>query len=199
MANYTSLLGRLRAQPPTKDSREVGWTIRILFSKLRVLGSACFLNKGMNTQDNTGQDIHGGRPEWHTLLYFYPAVCGMLPSHGTCVASLTFPWLARSVKHWPVPRARCLQLAPLSFLFAEKECPALFARAGLIGNFSFASTQSSTYYYYYYYLPLLIYRFEFLSKPLSHVGLVGIWCLPFGTVSSRLWKWQRQKQQLIHY
>ena len=54
----------------------------------QMLGSACFLNKGMNTQDNTGQDKHGGRPEQHALLYFIH-VCGILLRHKTRVVFMT--------------------------------------------------------------------------------------------------------------
>ena len=74
---------------------------------------------------------------------FYTVVCGMLPSHKThcCFSdlSLTF-WIFKMFTHKQAPRVCSLQLAPLSSLFAGKERPASFARAGLIGNVWFAST-----------------------------------------------------------
>lgn len=82
-------------------------------------------------------------PRMARSALFYTVVCGMLPSHKThcCFSdlSLTF-WIFKMFTHKPAPRVCCLQLAPLSSLFARKEHPASFARAGLIGNVSFAST-----------------------------------------------------------
>ena len=117
-------------------------------------------------------------PRMARSALFYTVVCGMLPSHKThcCFSdlSLTF-WIFK--------------------IFTYKQAPNALLRLqeqDLWGTPCFVC-ESRTYrehpvceHIVLYISPFLIYKFEFLLKPPLHVGLAGIRCLPFGTISSRL-------------
>lgn len=96
-------------------------------------------------------------PQMTCSALFYTVVCGMLPSHKThcCFSdlSLTF-WIFKMFTHKQAPRVCCLQLAPLSSLFAGEECPASFARGGLIRNALLCLQAHSPLHFPFPYLPV---------------------------------------------
>ena len=143
----------------------------------------CMFPKQRNEHPRQHKTRQTRRPPRTTRsALFYTVVCGMLPSHKThcCFSdlSLTF-WIFKMFTHKQAPRVCRLQLAPLSSLQTGKEHPASFARAGPIRNIFCEHVVL-------YISPFFIYKFEFLSKPSLHVGLAGIQCLPFHTVSTGL-------------